>query len=77
MGRNGGERPTRQIRLWRGSEVRAKAIETLGSPQRADGWLAMPNRALGGVTPMSLIDTDTGAQAVLDVLGRIDYGVFS
>ena len=58
------------------ARVRARAIDTLG-PQKTDGWLEAPNRALGGVTPLSLLDTDNGAQAVLDVFGRIDFGVFS
>jgi len=58
------------------ARVRAKAIDTLGL-EKADGWLEAPNRALGGGTPLSLLGSDDGAQAVLNVLVRIDYGVFS
>ena len=40
-------------------------------------WLQSPNAALGGVTPLSLLDTDVGADSVLDTLGRIEHGVFA
>ena len=40
-------------------------------------WLQSPNASLGGVTPLSLLDTDIGADSVLDTLGRIEHGVFA
>ena len=40
-------------------------------------WLKSPNAALCGATPMSLLDTDIGAESVLDTLGRIEHGVFA
>ena len=40
-------------------------------------WLEEPNRALGGASPLEMLDTDVGAEAVRDVLGRIEDGVFS
>ena len=60
-----------------GLAVLAQAQDTLGSLEKAKSWLSLGNRSLGGVTPLSLLDTDIGAQAVQDVLGRIEYGVFS
>jgi len=36
-----------------------------------------PNRSLGNVTPLSLLDTDLGAEAVTDTLGRIEHGVYT
>jgi hypothetical protein len=33
--------------------------------------------ALSGATPLSLLDTDIGAENVLDTLGRIEHGVFA
>ena len=58
------------------ARVRAKAVETLGSAEKADEWLVIPNRALGGRPPMAMLDTKEGAQEVVNVLGRIDWGVF-
>ena len=43
----------------------------------AKDWLNRPNRALDGRVPFELSETETGAAAVLDVLGRIEHGVFS
>jgi putative toxin-antitoxin system antitoxin component (TIGR02293 family) len=40
-------------------------------------WLRRPLRLLGEQTPLALLDSPTGVQLVEDVLGRIDYGVFS
>src|SRR5262249_55370620 len=45
--------------------------------QKAHHWLNSPNRALGGVTPMSMLETEGGAHEVINILGRIDYGVYS
>lgn len=39
-------------------------------------WLKSPNAALGGATPLSLLDTDIGTESVMDTLGRIEHGVF-
>jgi len=40
-------------------------------------WMNHPNKALGNRTPLSLLSSRFGAEAVLDELGRIEYGVFS
>lgn len=43
----------------------------------ARSWMKSPNPALGRETPLSLLDADVGADAVLNLLGRIEHGVFS
>ncbi len=40
-------------------------------------WLSRPLRLLGNRSPLDLLDSTTGVQLVEDILGRIDYGVFS
>ncbi|MCL4758362.1 MAG: DUF2384 domain-containing protein [Rhodocyclaceae bacterium] len=40
-------------------------------------WLRSPNASLAGASPLSLLDTDVGAESVLDTLGRIEHGVFA
>ncbi|MBZ5566323.1 MAG: DUF2384 domain-containing protein [Acidobacteriia bacterium] len=64
----------RTVRLAR---VYANAIEMIGSEETAVKWLGTANRALGGERPLDQLDTDLGARAVEDVLGRIAYGVYS
>ncbi|MGI8547279.1 MAG: antitoxin Xre/MbcA/ParS toxin-binding domain-containing protein [Gemmatimonadaceae bacterium] len=63
----------RRARLERAT---AFATETLGSADKAHGWLTTANRALGGISPLVLLDTDAGALVVEQVLGRIAHGIF-
>jgi putative toxin-antitoxin system antitoxin component (TIGR02293 family) len=64
-------------RLLRLARVAAVAEEALGARENAGQWLQKPNRALGGVTPLELLDTDLGAEEVVAILGRIEHGVYS
>lgn len=61
-------------RLYRLARIVALAKHYLGDDQTATRWLRRPNRALGGSSPLELIDTELGARAVENVLGRIAYG---
>lgn len=70
-------KPSASDRAVRLARVIARANKVLGNFDKARGWLMHTNRALGNVIPFSLLDTDLGAQAVLDVLGRIEHGSFS
>jgi len=40
-------------------------------------WLRRPLRLLVDRSPLDLMDSPTGIQLVEDILGRIEYGVFS
>jgi putative toxin-antitoxin system antitoxin component (TIGR02293 family) len=64
-------------RLYRMARLLALARETLGDSERAGRWLKRTNRALGGVAPISAIDTELGARQVENILGRIAYGGMS
>lgn len=64
-------------RLYRLARIVAIADEYLGDHERAISWLKHPNRALGGVAPLSAIDTELGARQVENILGRIAYGGIS
>lgn len=61
-------------RVYRLARIVALAKHYLGDDQAATRWLKRPNRALGGQIPLGLIDTEPGARAVENVLGRIAYG---
>jgi putative toxin-antitoxin system antitoxin component (TIGR02293 family) len=52
----------------------ALAKRYLGDDRAAIRWLKRSNRALGGQIPLGVIDTEPGARAVENVLGRIAYG---
>ncbi|MFN3757160.1 MAG: antitoxin Xre/MbcA/ParS toxin-binding domain-containing protein [Flavobacterium sp.] len=40
-------------------------------------WLELPNTALGGLEPKELLEIPNGISKVRDLLGRIEYGVYS
>lgn len=69
--------PGESDRLVRVVRIAVQAAEVLGGREEAARWLHAPNRALGGQTPLELLDTDLGSRQVEDVLGRIEHGVYS
>lgn len=38
-------------------------------------WLCRPIRSLGGLAPLTFMDTEAGFELVIQTLGRIDHGV--
>ncbi len=64
-------------RLYRVARVFAHATEIFGHEEGAAEWFRTPHPALGMVTPFSLLDTDFGAVQVDEILGRIEYSMFS
>lgn len=62
-------------RLVRLARIAALAVETLGTREKAARWLSAGNRALGGETPLSRLDTDLGAEEVESALLRLAHGV--
>ena len=76
--KSGGElSPVESDRLYRIARIVLKAKETLGTLERARAWLHRKNRALGGSTPISCLDTGVGERQVEELLGRIDHGIYS
>lgn len=67
------EESAKLVRLARVVERAGEVFEDL---EASLDWLKTGNAALFGVTPLSLLDTDVGAETVLDTLGRIEHGVF-
>ena len=61
-------------RIYRLARLLALAKSSLGSRDAASRWLKRANRALGGKAPLDMIDTEIGARAVENVLGRIAFG---
>ena len=57
------------------SEVTLRAIQVIGDELEAMRWLGTPIRALNYATPVSLLYSVTGRDAVLTVLGRLEHGV--
>jgi len=58
-------------RVLRLAAVAARAIMNFSSVQHGRTWLIAENRGLGGVAPITLLDTDVGARAAEEVLIRM------
>ena len=46
-----------------------------GNRKHAVEWLKHPNPALAGETPLERADTATGAEDVIDLIGRLQHGI--
>ena len=75
--REGTLSPEESAKLVRFARVVERAETVFEDADAALSWLQSTNAALGGVTPLSLLDTEIGADSVLDTLGRIEHGVFA
>lgn len=63
-------------RVFRIAQVNDMAVRVLGSQKKAESWLKKPARGLGGKIPLEYADTNLGALEVINLLGRIEHGVF-
>jgi uncharacterized protein (DUF2384 family) len=62
--------------------VGIRGIELFGGEPAFRHWLETPNMALGGVRPALLLadgvfEPEKGKQTLLDLLGRMEHGVYS
>jgi putative toxin-antitoxin system antitoxin component (TIGR02293 family) len=65
-------------RLMRLAGLYQKTLDLFeGDAAAARTWLNSPNRGLGRRTPLSLAETELGARVVEDLIGRLEYGVYS
>ena len=59
------------------AQVTELAVRVLGTRELARAWLNTPALALDGKLPIDLLDNETATQSVMDLLIRIEYGVYS
>jgi putative toxin-antitoxin system antitoxin component (TIGR02293 family) len=57
------------------SQVMYLAVKVIGNRNEAMRWMGTPVRALEYATPVSLLGTRKGCQAVITVLKRLEHGV--
>lgn len=69
--------PEESEKLYRLARVAALAEEVYEDRTKARLWLSNPIPALGGVAPLSLLDTDEGSRQVEAELMRLAWGVYS
>lgn len=65
-------------RIYRFAQVFATAEQLFeGDRDEARHWLTHPVKGLGGRRPIDMVGTSAETQAVLDLIGRLEHGVFS
>jgi putative toxin-antitoxin system antitoxin component (TIGR02293 family) len=69
--------PEESDRVARLARILGRAREVFGDAEKTLGWMNTRLAAFDGETPLERADTSLGASQVEDVLGRIDYGVYS
>lgn len=70
--------PAESARLFRVAQVFERAADLFeGDAAAARRWLMEPVRGLGQRVPLELARTQVGAQLVLDLIGRLEFGVFT
>ena len=65
---------TESDQIYRLQRALERASAVFGDEVAAVGWLRHPQRALGNIEPLSLVDTTPGFEQLMDELGRIEYG---
>lgn len=64
--------------LYRLAEVFGSACQLFeGDTAAARHWLRQPVRGLGGARPIDMVGTSAQTDAVLDLIGRLEHGVFA
>jgi putative toxin-antitoxin system antitoxin component (TIGR02293 family) len=69
--------PVESDRVYRVARIAQLAFEMFGEIGKTRRWLNGPNRALGGATPLTMLDTEIGARRVEEVLLHINYGIYA
>lgn len=64
-------------KVLRFARLLGQAVQLFGGIEQARLWLKTAQRGLGGAVPLDYAQTETGAREVENLLGRIDYGVYS
>lgn len=59
------------------AEFWSRGLEVFGNSERFQIWLHNPCLALGGIAPITLIDSSIGIGILQDELGRIEHGILA
>lgn len=69
--------PGESDRVLRFARLMGRAVTVFGNEDDARQWLSSPQFGLGGAIPLDYAKTEVGAREVENLLGRIEYGVYS
>jgi putative toxin-antitoxin system antitoxin component (TIGR02293 family) len=69
--------PDESDKVIRFSRLLTHATSVFGGIERARTWLKHPQVGLGGAIPLDYASTEAGAREVENLLGRIEYSVYT
>jgi putative toxin-antitoxin system antitoxin component (TIGR02293 family) len=69
--------PHESDKVMRFSRLIEHAVKVFGTVENARAWLKYPQRGLGGAVPLDYAETEIGAREVDNLIGRIDYSVYT
>ena len=76
--KGGGRLSTEESdKVVRFSRLLEHAANVFGNVEKGRAWLKFPQYSLGGAVPLDYAKTEVGAREVDNLLGRIDYDVYS
>lgn len=76
--KGGGRLSTEESdKVVRFSRLLEHAANVFGNVEKGRAWLKFPQYGLGGAVPLDYAKTEIGAREVDNLLGRIDYDVYS
>ena len=64
-------------RVVRFTRIVSQVTAVFGNKANAAEWLRRPNRALGGIRPLELVNSDHGIRQINGILARIAHGMVS
>lgn len=64
-------------RIVRLARLRDRAVEVFEDDGQANRWLKTALPSLAGHSPLEYAESELGAQEVMNLLGRIEHGVYS
>lgn len=59
------------------ADIYSYGYDVFGDRERFNRWIFRPNRALAGKVPFALLDNTFGRAEIRNLIGRIEYGVYS
>ncbi len=65
------------IQLFELADLFLYGTEVFESKENFFKWLELPNSVLGGLEPKQVLEVPGGIAKVKDILGRIEYGIYS
>ncbi|MDB5275446.1 MAG: hypothetical protein JWR61_401 [Ferruginibacter sp.] len=59
------------------ADIYSYGYEVFEDEEKFNKWMFSPNKALGGNTPYEVSNNQFGREEVKNIIGRIEYGVYS